>query len=109
MCGCADAWMLTEEESLARPDALNSGALSVINRVSSKLTGRDFRPKKRSSAAPSAQFTDFSRATSLDSSDVHEWPLAVPSQVDRLVHEATRIDNLCQAYVGWYVASCCIQ
>ena len=30
-----------------------------------------------------------------------EWPLSVKSQVDRLIEEATSVQNLCQSYVGW--------
>ncbi len=64
-----------EDESINRPEALNAGALNVINRVSNKLTGRDF-----SSDAP---------------------PLDIPSQVQLLIDGATKVENLCQAYVGW--------
>lgn len=63
-----------EDESINRPEAVNAGALNVINRVSAKLTGRDFKA-----------------AALLD----------VASQVDRLIVEATAVENLCQAYVGW--------
>ncbi len=108
---------------MARPEALNSGAISVINRVSAKLTGRDFKPltKKPNSSATSTStstnasntstsasasaFPDFSPNLS-DASGVTpavavEWPLSVHTQVDRLIGEASRIENLCQAYVGW--------
>lgn len=63
-----------EDESMNRPEALNAGALNVINRVSNKLTGRDFNL---------------------------EVPLDIVHQVDLLVEEATKIENLCQSYVGW--------
>ncbi len=63
-----------EDESINRPESINSGALNVINRVSNKLTGRDFKNKA---------------------------PLDVPRQVDRLIIEAVAVENLCQAYVGW--------
>lgn len=63
-----------EDESINRPEAINAGALNVISRVSNKLTGRDFKT-----------------SVSLD----------VSSQVDRLVVEASNIENLCQAYIGW--------
>ena len=52
-------------------------ALEVITRVQAKLTGRDF-------------------ATSDESDD-----LTVEQQVDRLIKEATSIENLCQIYLGW--------
>lgn len=57
-----------------KPEALNAKALAVINRVNNKLTGRDFK-------------------TAL--------PLDVPDQVDRLILQATSLENLCQCYIGW--------
>ena len=58
------------------PELLNSRAVAVVNRVSNKLTGRDFN----------------SRVT-----------LDVPTQVEKFIQQATSLENLCQCYVGWYV------
>ncbi|KAJ8906325.1 hypothetical protein NDN08_002818 [Rhodosorus marinus] len=55
-------------------DAVNQRAVAAIQRVSNKLTGRDF-----------------------DYSEV----LAVPAQVDRLIRQATATEKLCCLYVGW--------
>lgn len=63
-----------EDESINRPETLNAGALNIINRVSNKLTGRDFN---------------------LD------VPLDISAQVQLLIEEALKVENLCQAYVGW--------
>lgn len=52
----------------------NARALQVLSRVKEKLTGRDFKP--------------------------HE-ELNVNMQVDRLIREATNLENLCQHYIGW--------
>ena len=52
----------------------NARALEVLDRVQQKLTGRDFR-----------------NANEMD----------VVSQVNRLIIEATRLENLCQHYIGW--------
>ena len=57
----------------------NEKALSVYNRVQNKLTGRDFN------------------------TDPSEPPLSVPAQVDRLIIQATSLENLCQCFSGWYV------
>ena len=62
------------DEHGGQPEALNKKALSVINRVRDKLTGRDFNPNER---------------------------LAVPQQVDLLIKQATSKENLCQCYIGW--------
>jgi FKBP12-rapamycin complex-associated protein len=67
-----------EEESVNRGDnVVHSGALNALNRVASKLTGRDYRSR------------------------LHNQVASVPEQVDLLITEATSVENLCQAYVGW--------
>lgn len=91
---------MLEEESLAKPEALNSGAISIINRVSSKLTGKDFRDMKPGRFKPTAGLDNFTESTA-NVVKVEEWPLSVKSQVDRLIEEATKVQNLCQSYVGW--------
>jgi FKBP12-rapamycin complex-associated protein len=46
----------------------------VIDRVRRKLTGRDFKP---------------------------EIVLPIKQQVEKLVDEATKTENLCVAFIGW--------
>ncbi|XP_066601544.1 serine/threonine-protein kinase mTOR [Prorops nasuta] len=57
-----------------QPEALNKKALTIINRVRDKLTGRDFS---------------------------HEETLSVQRQVDLLIQQATNNENLSQCYIGW--------
>ncbi|ORZ10331.1 phosphatidylinositol kinase Tor2 [Lobosporangium transversale] len=57
-----------------QPEQLNQRAVSIINRVTNKLTGRDFKPDK---------------------------PLDVPSQVEKLIQQASSYENLCQCWIGW--------
>ncbi|EJF64386.1 atypical/PIKK/FRAP protein kinase [Dichomitus squalens LYAD-421 SS1] len=52
----------------------NERALFVYRRVQDKLTGRDFNP---------------------------EEVLTVPAQVDKLILQATSLENLCQCFSGW--------
>jgi FKBP12-rapamycin complex-associated protein len=52
----------------------NQRALEVLERVKEKLTGRDFKKDEA---------------------------LSVDKQVDKLIHEATNLENLCQHYIGW--------
>ncbi|KAI9341262.1 armadillo-type protein [Zopfochytrium polystomum] len=66
--------LVSEEDQANRPEGLNARAVSVIERVSSKLTGRDFK-----------------NSVTLD----------VPHQVQRLILQATSMENLCQCFVGW--------
>ena len=61
-------------EAVNNPEQLNQRALSVLNRVSNKLTGRDFKTTRE---------------------------LDVKEQVDRLIQQATSVENLCQCYIGW--------
>ncbi|KAJ4349705.1 phosphatidylinositol kinase- protein kinase tor1 [Didymosphaeria variabile] len=56
----------------------NARALQVLSRVKEKLTGRDF-------------------GNAVGRGD----ELNVPTQVDRLIKEATNLENLCQHYIGW--------
>ena len=53
-------------------EALNEKALAVMARVQDKLSGEDFGPR-----------------------------LDVADQVDRLILQATDVQNLCQSFVGW--------
>lgn len=52
----------------------NARALEVLDRVAQKLTGRDFKQGEE---------------------------LPVLEQVDKLIVEATKLENLCQHYIGW--------
>jgi phosphatidylinositol kinase/protein kinase (PI-3 family) len=52
-------------------------ALEVITRIQAKLTGRDFAKAD------------------------HDDELSVSQQIDRLIREATSVENLCQLYQGW--------
>jgi FKBP12-rapamycin complex-associated protein len=52
----------------------NERAVQVLTRVKEKLTGHDFRPEEE---------------------------LTFTVQVDKLLIEATKLENLCQHYIGW--------
>lgn len=55
-------------------DVRNKRALEVVRRIQNKLNGRDFNPNVS---------------------------LSVPEQIQRLVQEATSLENLCVAFIGW--------
>ncbi|WWC91382.1 uncharacterized protein L201_006326 [Kwoniella dendrophila CBS 6074] len=57
-----------------RAEVKNDKALQVIERVRRKLAGRDFKP---------------------------DVVLDVKEQVEKLVEEATKVENLCVAFLGW--------
>lgn len=65
---------LGPEGAAAPSEALNQKAVTVIRRVQSKLTGRDFDDQET---------------------------LNVSAQVQRLINQATSHENLCQCYIGW--------
>jgi hypothetical protein len=56
---------------------LPRSALEVINRIQAKLTGRDFAKNEEAD------------------------DLTIEEQVERLIVEATSIENLCQLFTGW--------
>lgn len=70
----ADETESAKLEQQHQADIRNARAQFVLKRITDKLTGNDFKGK-----------TD----------------LNVPDQVDRLIQEATNIENLCQHFVGW--------
>lgn len=65
---------IPEPEGMAGDEMRNERALAVIRRVEKKLRGRDFG---------------------------NDLPLDVPTQVQKLIDEATSHENLCQCYIGW--------
>lgn len=62
------------DESARALDQRNERAVQAYTRVQQKLTGRDFKP---------------------------DTELSVPEQVDRLIQQATAVENLCQCFPGW--------
>ena len=62
------------ETSKYAQELRNARAIMVLKRISDKLVGNDIKDQ------------------------VH---LDIPEQVDRLMREATSIENLCQHYIGW--------
>ena len=70
--------ILDGENSEATEEALNEKALKVIRRVQDKLSGTDFPDRHENGV-----------------------PLAVEDQVQRLIVQATSVENLCQLFIGW--------
>jgi phosphatidylinositol kinase/protein kinase (PI-3 family) len=73
----ADTTAVNQTAAEPLQENLNARALEVINRIHSKLTGRDF-------------------ATSDD-----DIEMSVEEQVNRLIHEATSVENLASLWIGW--------
>ena len=73
-----DTWYLffqTDEGRLGgAQEVRNERALFVYNRVQNKITGRDFNP---------------------------EVVLSVATQVEKLIEQATALENLCRCFSGW--------
>ncbi|ODQ81853.1 hypothetical protein BABINDRAFT_160083 [Babjeviella inositovora NRRL Y-12698] len=67
----AEATRLTKQHEV---EIRNARALLVLKRITDKLTGNDIRRMR---------------------------DLNVPVQVDRLIQQATSVENLCQHYIGW--------
>ncbi|KAG8958873.1 phosphatidylinositol kinase- protein kinase tor1 [Tulasnella sp. 419] len=62
------------DDPAAKHQLRNHRALVAYNRVQDKLTGRDFN---------------------------REVSLSVPAQVEKLIQQATSLENLCQCFSGW--------
>ncbi|KAG0305001.1 phosphatidylinositol kinase- protein kinase tor1 [Dissophora globulifera] len=58
----------------SQPEQLNQRAVTILTRVTNKLTGRDFNP---------------------------DQTLDVPMQVEKLIRQATSTENLCQCWIGY--------
>ena len=85
----------------------NVRALQVLARVKEKLTGRDFGPNTSSNSS-SGGLSGLGLTGSIDgiSSSSNAslevmGGLQVGDQVDRLLRQATDVENLCQHYIGW--------
>lgn len=61
-------------EDPEQKEVQNQRAIQVLARVKEKLVGRDFKSSEE---------------------------LKVEQQVDKLIREATNLENLCQHYIGW--------
>jgi FKBP12-rapamycin complex-associated protein len=74
-----------------QPEELNKRALSVINRINKKLTGRDFEDEELQG----------SKDELLSNFNLKQRPLDYSDQVQLLIEQATSHANLCQCYIGW--------
>ena len=70
--------LLEDDGGSAHEEALNEKALKVIRRVQDKLTGTDFPDR-----------------------DENGDPLDIVDQVQRLIVQATSVENLSQLFIGW--------
>eukprot|EP01122_Echinamoeba_exundans_P010671 TRINITY_DN4046_c0_g1_i4.p1 TRINITY_DN4046_c0_g1~~TRINITY_DN4046_c0_g1_i4.p1 ORF type:complete len:2948 (+),score=528.09 TRINITY_DN4046_c0_g1_i4:172-9015(+) len=76
---------------------MSARVLAVINRVSNKLTGRDFDRTIRQGPSGSTFVLPPTPGVAVATSR----PLTVTEQVHRLILQATSVENLCQCYIGW--------
>lgn len=87
-------------------EVLNERAVIVMERMSNKLTGRDFTSSVSSST--NQQSLDHGNLFSGDSREV-EHGLSVKLQVQKLIIQARSHENLCQNYVGYAITVCLIR
>jgi hypothetical protein len=80
----------------ARQEVRNERALLVYNRVQHKLTGSSLKSQHAEQVYLTIHF--------LTGKDFDpDVPLAVAAQVDKLILQATSLENLCQCFSGWCV------
>lgn len=77
-------WLLGQNNNYNQVQNLSEKALRALKRIESKLTGLDFKTKK-----------------SDDNNKDEQKPISVEDQVNKLIKQATNIENLCQLYGGW--------
>lgn len=84
----------TQHTYLQHITQLNQRAVAVVQRIQTKLLGRDpgfFHPDEPAGAGAGAAST---------AAEVGGG-LSVEEQVDRLIRRATAVENLCQLFFGW--------
>lgn len=86
------------EEPKDAKEVQNARALQVLARVKEKLTGTDFPPRGAPKQSQDGKPID-PNAGPAPIKEPQE--LGVEEQVERLISEATNLENLCQHYVGW--------
>lgn len=83
-------------------EVLNDRAVSVMRRMSHKLTGRDGSASSAAAGAPGGQMNGQSPTPHGRHEDVeNSVPDGIEAQVQRLIIGATSHENLCQSYIGW--------
>ena len=86
-------------------EVLNDRSVSVMKRMSHKLTGRDGAPGSASSAASSAVSNRGAPISPGQKSTFEDIENSVPdgieAQVQRLILAATSHENLCESYIGY--------
>ncbi|KAF3328854.1 Serine/threonine-protein kinase TOR [Carex littledalei] len=89
-------------------EVLNVRAVAVMERMSNKLTGRDFSSGSLLSSAsagpgPILSGTENAGGNTVtgDTGRDTEHGLSVKDQVQKLILQARSSENLCQSYVGW--------
>ena len=103
----SSAFPTTKAEEQEAKEVQNARAIQVLARVKEKLTGMDF-PQKDRAAGAQANATPGAAAAPATPAVAGQQPvptgeteLRVDVQVDRLIREATNLENLCQHYIGW--------
>lgn len=79
----------------AKQEVRNERALFVYNRVQHKLTGKIVKVE---SARRHINLT-----VNIGRDFNPDVVLTVPAQVEKLISQATSLENLCQCFSGWYV------
>lgn len=113
------AFSPTDGQTPTEEIELNQRALAIMERIQQKLLGRDYPslsylhlsgnglesmpPETRGGGEGLGKEEDLASSASLSSSmvGVARVHLSVEEQVDRLIKEATSVENLCRLFMGW--------
>ncbi len=99
----SDGQMNTVQEK----EVQNQRALQVLARIKDKLTGKDFVATVGHSVAKgmvngtNGAINDHVNGDDMGEIMVEVGGLGVSEQVEKLIEQATKVENLCQHYIGW--------
>jgi serine/threonine-protein kinase mTOR len=95
-----------QTNTVQEKEVQNQRALQVLARIKDKLTGKDFGnghgpPRPAMNGASSLTNGHSNGSTVAEIAMAEAGGLGVADQVDKLIKEATKVENLCQHYIGW--------
>ena len=110
----SSAFPSTKQEEQEAKEVQNARAIQVLGRVKEKLTGTDFAQKEGKDKSGASGSVMPPMPGMLNGAGPGQQQQQVPNggvavegemrvdlQVDRLIREATNLENLCQHYIGW--------
>ena len=95
-----------QTNTVQEKEVQNQRALQVLARIKDKLTGRDFVGTTSGASKTASNGANGATSGHVNGEAVGEvmleaGGLGVNEQVEKLIEQATKVENLCQHYIGW--------